>query len=338
MQSDMQNRLFRFLVTVLHRIPFETILWNRHTFDINEHTFEVFLQALNETWAKLSRYSVAWYEELDDKDLLLHVITKLDYLLRCYGIQQHAVHLPSYRQFLLLEFETQRNGRDPQEMENSDAYETSHSIGDSFFTAVRLVDGIPTEQFDRIAASLTDICNLIVSERLTALPIQPLAALHSNLEKLLESSYESDVIYNLNKLFFQFLHQAPRETAPAYSTTRQHQEATLRKLIDFSKTHQRGRSEMAEMASGLKLVDHAMLDQRIGADDYNAAVTKQKNVPCTYEELDLREFTWILDGCDPNPHLYDPYDIQDVLWLYERDDGLNLWRIKRELKHTIRDG
>lgn len=332
LKPELQDKFFRIIAHILTNADYKLDFWKNRSYSFysSPAVSAKLLQTLKSVWEKLFYWMIILQEQSSDSFLSLHVvIAKLSGLLVVRGYLEPFVDLHSYCKFLFFSFAAVES--------NGFASEDHHLLEDmeGSFCMQNHWNRNPDVELHRDAGFTASICDLVINERLIGMPLTGLSRLTRKLEDLLITEYEGLAIELLDNLFLQFLCQDPRETDPIYLVTRQHQVDSLRCLFEFASKHQYRRASLAELYDRwMKMIDEMLVKKKteVGSDEISSSA--KKNVVDLMEKVDLRDVTWILDDLEPNPRLYDPYDIQDVLWIYEEDDGLDLKQLRRILQES----
>lgn len=271
-------------------------------------------------------------DKLSNKILRLKVIAGLHSLLGRRGKPNESISRVLWQHTLALAFEV----NDYTDNVNHEDRFSIVYILQTFFPSVYLNEPL-TPTID----ALTSFFSFISSKKLLGLPTSFAIETSMQLEYLTGSTIHEDILLKYMELLFgHFLTQDPREADHDFPATRQDQLNTLDTLIRFVEKHQMKFTRLAEVVVKWRgLIDEAITTRRTADDSAGRWKVNPAGKRTTIDEtlfLDLRDVSWILDGLDPNPRIDDPYDLQDVLWMFEKDEGLDLWSIRKRLGRVLR--
>lgn len=185
--------------------------------------------------------------------------------------------------------------------------------------------------YRKLIVSLESACDFIYANRLAGLqdPSVPV----NYLIKVMSTSHEDFACGQLDKLFRHFLLIDARDVPPEYATTVGYRESTLLYIIRSHDLRISRSPSKLEMMSGWRNLLHKFIDkQGCVARERRRSFHKFNYLR---ESMNLRDVTWLLDGHSHNRQADDPYDLRDVIWMYDENEGIDSMRIKSHLEDLI---
>lgn len=324
-----QDKMFRFLSEILNEEPPTIKLWNRRVLDLDSNTeSSLVLSALNQLWVGLSVVPQHLCTLSDSTLHPLWVLRSLFVHLKYHGMTKELIFLPIFELFFAFSFEIEKGGMDTA------AWDKTGRVMQTLLPENIEEGQDETMMLCHPIQSITAVRNFIKAKRLLGLPGMVRKHLWEHFDRVILAGYEDTVIDLLENLFQQFLYQDPTELEQDYPATRFHQEETLWVLTYYAGQYALGptgtNTKYAELLEKWANLVEQEISKSLGSVQNCSDQEDSRGRFDTFhlnESSDLRDVAWLLDGMSPAND--DPHDLQDVLWMFDLDDGLDLSYIRQ---------